>query len=189
MFGIDDILGLGVNFLSGRIGAGAEHGARTDLARKLQALYSPDNVGKLSNQYMDIFKRSPAYAGARNQSMMGAQSLGNRMNASFARRGLSNSGLAGVATPLAQSSYTNNFAKIDSEMFASALKAAMGNLDEQASAIKGGAGPGIGAGTWGRFLDSSGAQLTDMLGSIFKKGGQNNMATEELMQFFGKSGF
>lgn len=151
-----------ISAIGSRIGAGAKHGASKDMQRKLMALLDPNALSGETNSLFDMLRASPMYSGLRNSAMQNSASLANNLNASFARRGLSNSGIAAVAEPLARSSYQNTFAGIDADLFTKALGMARQNSATRAGIIGDyGNVPSIGAGTMGGFM-------SDSLPSIYK---------------------
>jgi hypothetical protein len=136
-----------ISLISGRLGAGAEVGRMKQLRDMLDRLYRPENVGVEANKFFDIFKSSPMYGGLRSGAMTGATQLGNQLRTSFARRGLSSSGIAGVAEPLARSSYQQTFADIDAGGYRDALQAALSSIGARAGIAERSFAPSVGAGT------------------------------------------
>jgi hypothetical protein len=141
-----------VNFLAGRFGAGAANRQNTHMIDEITKYYSPEAILGRANQMFAGMQQSPMYTGLRRDAMTNASQLASNLNSSFYRRGLGTSGIAAVATPLAQSSFGNSFANIDSSLFAQALGAAGGN--SQVSDIFKTRGPGIGGGTSSAFITS-----------------------------------
>ena len=152
-----------LSFLANRIGSGAQYGHMTNLRNQLMQLLSPEALTNESNSLFNNLKSSPIYSSLRTQAMNNATSLSNRLTESYGRRGLSTSGIAGIAQPLAASSYGNDFMNIDAGLFSKALGEARQNLSARAAALTGTQVPGIGAGTWGGFSQDILPHLYDLL--------------------------
>lgn len=165
-----------LNFLSSRLGAGAERGRM----KAIQRMYTPEYLTNMTNKLFQNMQASPMYTAARGNAMTNASQLGNSINASFARRGLGTSGIAGVATPMAQSSFNQAFAGIDADFFKQAMGNAQTMIDRQAQNMV----PGLGAGTWGRFLDSSNPMLMDLFKRMMSK--YSNVDAENWWKKFGQ---
>lgn len=149
-FGLMSLLSSGLN----RIGAGSEVGRREALRKALMDIFS---TGALSNDTNDIFgmmQRSPAYSGARNSALVQSSALANAMQTSFARRGLSTSGIAGMALPAARSSFGQTFANIDTDMFTKALSMARENQMTRGKILTDTWGPSTGQLTAGNTINS-----------------------------------
>ena len=125
------------SFLGSFLGNQQQSGLQQkDLAR-LMALFSPDSISGDTNSLFEAFQRSPMYSGLRNRAMTGASALGGQLQTSFARRGLSNSGIAGAALPIARSSFSRGFQDIDMELFAKALQSILAGRGTQAGILQG----------------------------------------------------
>jgi hypothetical protein len=154
------------------------------LRELLERLFSPESISGETNKFFDMFKASPMYGGLRSQAMSGATSLANQLRTSYARRGLGTSGIAGVAEPLARSSFQQSFADIDAGGYRDALAAAMRNLQARAGIITQTDAPSVGAGTIGRGIDNLLPMIYEMLkrygGSRQKRPGTGNLGYEGL---------
>lgn len=156
-------IGGGIGLISARLGAGAEAGRMKKLREMLERLFSQESISGETNKFFDMFKASPMYGGLRSQAMSGATSLANQLRTSYARRGLGTSGIAGVAEPLARSSFQQSFADIDAGGYRDALAAAMRNLQARAGIITQTDAPSVGAGTIGRGIDNMLPMIYEML--------------------------
>lgn len=156
----------GTSALMNWFGANSATRRRKDLQRQLMELLSPERLGKEAGGLFDIIRSSPMYTGMRRNAMIGASSLGNQLQTSFAQRGLSRSGIAGLAEPIARSSFQGQFANIDATMFAKALSEARQNLTDRANILKGTSGPGTGEQWAGSTLES----LMPLLLAYFSQG-------------------
>jgi len=150
------------------LGAYAEEKRRKDLQRQLMELLNPERLGSETNALFDMFRNSPMYSGLRNRAMTASSALGNQLQSSFAQRGLSRSGIAGMAMPIARSSFQQGFQDIDADMFMKALLGAKENLSQRANILTGTQGPGWLAGGAGKSLD---AFMPLILAYLSKQGG------------------
>jgi hypothetical protein len=149
--------------LFNRIGAGQAYGQKDRLMKALMAMLSPGNIGNEADQLFSTYQRSPMYTGLRTTAMNNASTLASGLQTSFARRGLSTSGIAGVAEPLARSSFANTFMGIDSDLFANALSTARQNILGRMDILKSGWQPSIGAQTTSGTLTALMPYLYEML--------------------------
>lgn len=161
-----------LSLLAGRIGAGAEAGRAKQLRDMLTKLLSPESIGNEANSLFDVFRRSPMYTNLRTQGMIGAQTLAQRISANAQRAGLGTTGIAAASVPLAQSSFQNTFANIDSSLFSRALEEARSNLMAKAGIYERTQTPGAWAGGIGRGLESYLPYLYKMLS---QSGGMLNL--------------
>lgn len=141
----------GVSGLFNLLGGQAEAGRRKKLQQQLMELLSPERLGAETNSLFDLFRRSPMYTGLRTGAMESSSQLGNQLQTSFARRGLSQSGIAATALPIARASHLGGFRDIDSNLFIQALSQARQGLQSRANVLTGTSGPSglsLGAGNW-----------------------------------------
>jgi len=125
------------SFLGNLLGGRQQQGMQERDLQRLLALFQPGAISGDTNQLFDAFRSSPMYSGLRNRAMVGASSLGNQLQTSFARRGLSSSGIAGAAIPIARSSFQQGFQEIDADLWSKALSAIMQGRSAQAGALSG----------------------------------------------------
>lgn len=160
--GLGTALGSGaLNFL----GARSRTRQDEDLRRQLEALFTPERLSGDATALFNTLRRSPIYGNMRNRAMLGASSLSNSLQSSFARSGLDRSGVAALSMPIAQHSVLGGLNQIDADLFMQALQLAQSNLGARAGIIKGTAGPGVGALTAGGTLES----LLPLLYSMMSK--------------------
>ena len=126
-----------LNMLAGH----AEAGRREQLRKQLMELFSSSNLSNETNSLFDLLRSSPMYTGLRTRAMEGANTLAGQLQTSFARSGLSRSGIAATALPIARSSFTSDFQNIDADLFMKALSQARDLISSRASALTGTAGP------------------------------------------------
>lgn len=147
-------IAVGGSALLNWFGANSANQHNKNLQRQLMELLSPERLGKEANSLFDVIRSSPMYTGLRRNAMVGASALGNQLQTSFARRGLGRSGLAGIAEPLARSSFQGQFADIDATLFAKALAEARSSLEQRANILRGTDMRSTGALTAGGTLES-----------------------------------
>jgi hypothetical protein len=117
-------------------------------------LLSPEKLSGETNMLFDLFRRSPMYTGLRTSAMEGSQQLGNQLQTSFARRGLSSSGIAGASIPIARASHLRGFQDIDAQLFMQALKQARESLSGRAGVLSSTSGPSGGQLALGNTMQS-----------------------------------
>lgn len=159
-FGLTALGSGALNFL----GARSQTQQMDRLRRELEALFTPE---RLSGDAMTLFRtlqKSPVYGQMRNRAMMGATSLSNSLQRSFARSGLDRSGVAAASLPIAQHSVLGGLNDIDAQLFMQALGLAQSNLGARAGIIRGTSGPGTGALAAGGTLESLMPLLYMMMG-------------------------
>lgn len=145
---------MGASALMNWLGGSAEAGRRQKLQQQLLDLLSPEKLSGETNTIFDLFRKSPMYSGLRTSAMEGSAQLGNQLQTSFARRGLSQSGIAGASLPIARASHLGGFRDIDAQLFMQALQQARQNLSGRAGVLSGTSGPGAGQLTAGNTLQS-----------------------------------
>jgi len=136
---------------------------KQDLDR-LMSLFSTDSISGDANSLFEAFQRSPMYSGLRNRAMSGSNLMANQLQTSFARRGLSNTGIAGAAMPIARSAHLGKFQDIDMELFAKALQSIMAGRSDQASILKGFPSKSSFGQAFGSTLQSMMPYLMDLMG-------------------------
>lgn len=146
------------------LGASSRSRQDADLRKQLEALFTPERLSGDATALFNTLRRSPIYGNMRNRAMLGASSLSNRLQSSFARSGLDRSGVAALSLPIAQHSVIGGLNDIDAELFMQALQLAQSNLGARAGIIRGTHGPGTGALAAGGTLESLLPLLYSMLG-------------------------
>ena len=146
---------VGGTLLANYLGARSKESLRKRQIAELMAMLDPSKLGAEANTIFDMLRASPMYSGLRNRAMVGASTLSNQLQNSFAMRGLNTSGLAAATLPMARSSFQSSFNDIDMGLFQDALKTAMANI-QQRIAIKSGSQPISPMGTaFGNTLEAS----------------------------------
>lgn len=141
--------------------------------RKLMELFSQSNINKTTNNFWQQFLNSPAYGQGLGQIAAGTNSLTNSLNRSLGARGLSQSGIGAVASPLASSAAGFKMADFTSAGYAQALQHAMESLRMQGGALAGAPmAPNYGAELFGAGLSGFGNILEDWLKT--QRRGQTN---------------
>jgi hypothetical protein len=131
----------GLDALLGFFGGHSEAKRQEELRKQLMQLFSTQNLSDQTNNLFALIQRSPMYASLRAGAMGGSTNLANQLQTSYARAGLSNTGLAASALPLARSGFSRQFMGIDADLFMKALSGASGLIGQQAGALTGTAGP------------------------------------------------
>lgn len=147
-----------------RLGAGADASRESQYRDMILKLFSPEALGAEGNSIFSLIKRSPLYSRLQANAIGGTNALSSSLARSFALRGLNTSGIAGVAQPLAASSFGNTMMGIDSDLFQKALSLARDNLSSKASFLMGRPNvPSVGAGTLGGLLSDMTPQIYDYI--------------------------
>jgi hypothetical protein len=132
---------MGGSALLNMFAGNAAAGRMEKLREQLMEMLSSRNLGAETNDIFGMMRNSPMYTGLRTRAMEGSSALAGQLQTSYARRGLSNTGLAATALPIARSGFTRNFQDIDANMFAQALQMARSLIGARAGVLQGTSGP------------------------------------------------
>ncbi len=171
-----------LNMLAGNAAGDRQNKLRAELMR----LFSTSNLQNETDSAFKVMQSSPMYSALRNRAMSSSAGLANQLQSSFARAGLSRSGIAATALPIAKASHIGKFQDIDMEMFTQALQQARQLISQRAAVLQGTSGPsGMEMGI-GNTLQSIMPMLLAMLSKQGTGGGQSGYGNGPRM---GEPGF
>jgi hypothetical protein len=155
----------GGSFLGNLLGGRQQKGLQEDDLQRILQLFSPGAISGDTSALFSAFRQSPMYSALQTRAMTGASALGGQLQTSFARRGLSNSGIAGAALPIARSSFSRNFQDIDADLWSKALQSIMAGRGAQANALSGYRSFSPGGQAFGKSLEILGPYLRSLMSS------------------------